>query len=97
MVSHIFLLLLCKLFSAKPKGLKSFTIIGQHFFNPIYAVPREIHKPPGNKEGMPREASPKKKKIVPCRSACCQLGFIWIDKPKDFMPNSKAYEAPFRA
>ena len=26
---------------------------GQHFFNKINVVPREIHTPPGNKEGMP--------------------------------------------
>ena len=96
MVSHIFLLVLCKLVSARPKDLKkavqsldSTSLIQFMRSQGKYTRLLEIAR------GC-LEASPKKQ-IVPCESACCQLGFIWIDKPKDLMPNSKAYEAPFRA
>ena len=50
MVSHIFLLILWKVVSANSLHLKKpYAIIGQHLFNQINAVPREIHTPPGNK------------------------------------------------
>ena len=34
-------------------GMQGIFYIGQHLFNTINAVPREIHTPPGSKEGMP--------------------------------------------
>ena len=40
-------------FKQIPRDYKIFTISGQLFFNPIIAVPREIHTPPGNEEEMP--------------------------------------------
>ena len=35
------------------KRIQGIFYIGQHFFNTINAVPREIHTPPGSKKGMP--------------------------------------------
>ena len=46
MVSHVFLLVYWDWFQQIPRDYKSFTIIGQPFFNPINAVPREIQTPP---------------------------------------------------
>ena len=50
-------------FQQIPRDYKIFTINGQHFFNPINGVPREIHKPPGNKEGTPLRHPLKKRTI----------------------------------
>ena len=50
-------------FQQIPRDYKIFTIIGQHFFNPINGLPREIHKPPGNKEGTPLRHPLKKRTI----------------------------------
>ena len=78
MVSHIFLLVLCELVSARTKDLKK----------ALQSL---------DSTSLIQFMRSQGKYTVPCESACCQLGFIWIDKPKDFMPNSKTYEAPFRA
>ena len=53
MVSHIFLYCYVNWFQPNPRNCEIFTIIEQQIFNPINAVLREIHTPPGDKEGMP--------------------------------------------
>ena len=42
------------------RDYKIFTIIGQRFFNPINAVPRELHTPPGKLRGDASWTSSKK-------------------------------------